>query len=188
MNISETCQTKSIYTQYISYLKTKLYHRNEKLEKHRIILGHSNGKYEFSNIIMITFEDHTLAHFYRYLTYKHEGDLIAFRFMRNQTKEGRLLVASYAGKIGGTVTNRKNKLNKSFFYNSEWQQKFGDKNGGKRNIRNNFLAKLNEKLLKKTQSYDRELEKLVEKLLQQSIKLLILVCLIKTHVFKEKVI
>ena len=35
--------------------------------------------------------------------------------MRNQTKEGSLLVASYAGKIGGTVTNRKNKLNKSFF-------------------------------------------------------------------------
>ncbi len=124
MNILETCQTELIYTQYISYLQTKIYNLNEKLEKHRIIPGHRNGKYEPSNVIMLTFEDHTLAYFYRYLTYKHKGDLIAFRFMRNQTKEGRLLLASYAGKIAGIVTNQKNKLNKKFFYNSEWQKKF----------------------------------------------------------------
>jgi hypothetical protein len=105
--------TSLIYDQYISYLRTKPQESNVKLEKHRIVPKHAGGTYEESNVLYITFKEHTLAHFYRYLTFKQKGDLIAYRFMSRQTEEGRLLLASYAGKIGGTETNklRKTKIN-----------------------------------------------------------------------------
>lgn len=136
----------TIYDQYISYLKTRTVNPEAKLKKHRIISNHAGGTYEESNVLNITFKEHMLAHFYRYLSFKQKGDLIAYKFMCNQTEEGRLLMASYAGKIGGTITNKKNKANKKFFYNLQWQKKFGDKNGGKRNVENGFLKKLNKKI------------------------------------------
>jgi len=70
--------------------------------------------------------------------------------MCNQTEQGRLLMASYARQIGGTVTSHKNKANKEFFYNVEWQKKFGNKDAGKRNVESGFLAKLNSKITKET--------------------------------------
>lgn len=139
-----------IYNQYISYLKIRPQDPKAKLEKHRIVPKHDNGTYNSKNVIHITFREHTLAHFYRYLSYQQKGDLIAYKFMCCQSEEGRLLMASYAGKIGGTKTNKKNKANKTNFYSSEWQKTFGDKNAGKRNVETGFLAKLNTKITAET--------------------------------------
>jgi len=58
-------QTKHIYDQYISYLQVKQHDPQKKLEKHRIIPGHDNGTYISSNVVLCSFEEHTLAHFYR---------------------------------------------------------------------------------------------------------------------------
>jgi hypothetical protein len=143
-------QTIDIYDQYISFLKSKQYNSKDKLEKYRIIPGHDGGTYSSSNVLLCTFKEHTLAHFYRYLSLKQKGDLIAYTFMSNQTEKGRLLIASYAGQIGGKVTSKKNKANKEFFYSPEWQKIFGDKNAGKRNLESGFLDKLNAKITKET--------------------------------------
>lgn len=141
-------QTNDIYDQYIFYLQLKKHNPREKLEKHRIIPGHDKGTYSYSNVVFCSFKQHTLAHFYRYLSLKQKGYLIAYTFMRNQTEQGRLLMASYAGQIGGTVTSKKNKANKKFFYSAEWQKKFGDKHAG--NLESNFLLKLNAKITQET--------------------------------------
>jgi len=123
MNKTEKLQTSDIYYQYISYLKLRQPDLQDKLEKHRIIPGHSNGTYkDSSNVLLVTFKEHTLAHFYRYLSFKEKGDLIAYRFMCGQTEQARLLMACYAGQLGGTATNKKNKANKAFFYDAEWQK------------------------------------------------------------------
>lgn len=143
-------QTFCIYDQYISYLKAEKKNPQDKLEKHRILPAHANGTYDSCNVVLCTFKQHTLAHLYRYLSLKQKGDLIAYTFMCNQTEKGRLLMAAYAGRIGGTATNKKNKANKKFFYSVEWQEKFGDKSAGKRNVKSGFLAQLNAKITAQT--------------------------------------
>jgi hypothetical protein len=139
-----------IYDQSLSYLRTKPQDSDVKLEKHRIVPKHAGGTYEEGNVLNITFKEHTLAHFYRYLTFKQKGGLIAYRFMCRQTEEGRLLLASYAGKIGGTKISKKDKENQKKFYNLEWQKKFGDKNGGRRNVESGSLERLNIKITAET--------------------------------------
>ena len=54
-------------------------------------------------MVLCSFEDHRLAHFYRYLAYEEKGDLIAKRrqLRSGQDEEARYTLASYAGKIGG---------------------------------------------------------------------------------------
>jgi hypothetical protein len=149
-----------IYDQYIAYLRSIKHDPQEKLEKHRITPRHKNGTYTESNVVLCTFKQHTLAHFYRYLSFKQKGDLIGYTFMCNQTDEGRLLMASYAGQIGGKVTNKKNKVNKAFFYSVEWQKEFGDKNTGKRNLESGSLAKLNDRITKQTPELRKKAGKL----------------------------
>lgn len=68
-----------------------------------------------SNILYLTFKEHKLAHFYRYLSFGEKGDLIAYKLMCGQTKEGRQLMSSFAGKIGGRITSKENKTNNIFF-------------------------------------------------------------------------
>jgi hypothetical protein len=73
-----------IYQQYVDYLKTKQSNRavgyglksgqqTEKFEKHRILPGHAGGTYTASNILYLTFQEHKLAHFYRYLSFQEKG-------------------------------------------------------------------------------------------------------------------
>jgi hypothetical protein len=94
------------------------------------------------------------------LSFKQKGDLIAYTFMCSQTEKGRLLMASYAGQIGGKVTNEKNKVNKAFFYSVLWQKEFGDKNAGKRNLKSGSLFKLNDRLTKQTPEIRKKAGKL----------------------------
>nr|YP_636211.1 putative site-specific DNA endonuclease [Tupiella akineta]AAV80635.1 putative site-specific DNA endonuclease [Tupiella akineta] len=162
--------TSLIYEQYIFYLRTKPQESNVKLEKHRIVPKHAGGTYEESNVLYITFKEHTLAHFYRYLTFKQKGDLIAYRFMCRQTEEGRLLLASYAGKIGGTKTNEKDKETRKKFYNPEWQKKFGDKNGDRRNVESGSLERLNIKITAKTPKFRSKAGKLGGKAISEKHK------------------
>lgn len=158
--MTDTNQTPLIYNQYISYLQAKTRNPQDKLEKHRIIPRHANGTYESWNVVLCTFKEHTLAHFYRYLSFGEKGDLIAYIFMCNQTEQGRLLMASYAGQIGGKATNKKNKANKTFFYSAEWQEKFGDKQAGRRNLESGFLAELNAKITEQTPELRKKAGKL----------------------------
>lgn len=137
-----------IYDQYCENLKKKQgkYPKNIQLYKHRIIPGHEGGTYTNQNVVFISFEEHKLAHFYRYLSYQKKADITAYRFMSGQTEEARLLLASHAGKIGGKISSDKNKKNKVRFFDPTWQKEFGDKSGGQRNIDSGHLERLNKKI------------------------------------------
>jgi len=65
----------NIYEDFILYLKEKESSLSGYVEKHRIVPGHSGGKYEDGNIVLVSFLDHCLAHFYRYLAYENSIDL-----------------------------------------------------------------------------------------------------------------
>lgn len=135
-------QAPHIYHQYITYLKSRPVQQGVRLEKHRILPGCAGGTYTSSNVVYISYREHILAHFYRYLSFHHKGDLLAYRFMSNQTQEARILKASYGDK----VSYEKNKASRKRAFTAEWQKKFGDKNGGKRNVESGFLSKLNAKI------------------------------------------
>lgn len=80
----------NIYTQFIEDLRRKQYTKETKLEKHRILPQHAGGTYDVNNVVLCSFEDHRLAHFYRYLAYEEKGDLIAWQLMSGQDEERRL--------------------------------------------------------------------------------------------------
>ncbi len=136
-----------IYLSFIAYLKTKKYLDNTPLEKHRILPQHAGGTYKMDgNIVRCSFVDHRLAHYYRFLAYRQKGDLIAFQFMKGMTKEARIEMASFAGKVGGKKYSDQNKAKSLFFFNSLWQKKHGYKNAGKRNVKSGWLARLNKNI------------------------------------------
>nr|YP_010987552.1 HNH endonuclease [Hydrocytium acuminatum]WOR09597.1 HNH endonuclease [Hydrocytium acuminatum] len=145
-------QINNIYTQFIEYLSRnqnqKKYTKKTKLEKHRILPQHAGGTYEVNNVVLCRFEDHRLAHFYRYLAYEQKGDLIAWQLMRGQNEEARYNLASYAGKIGGKACSEKNKAEFKLFYSQEWQLLHGYKRAGQRNVESGHLAKLNQEISK----------------------------------------
>ena len=136
----------NIYNQFIEYLRLKQYTKETKLEKHRILPQHAGGTYEVNNVVLCSFEDHCLAHFYRYLAYQETGDLIAWQLMSGQTEEARRNLASYAGKIGGQASSKKNKAELQFFYSKEWQKLHGYKGAGQRNVQSEHIVKLNDEI------------------------------------------
>lgn len=136
-----------IYLAFIAYLKTKKYLCSTKLERHRILPQHAGGTYDRDeNIVRCCFDDHLLAHYYRFLAYRQKGDFIAYQFMKGMTKEARIEMASFAGKLGGKKSSDQNKAKSLFFFNKEWQKKHGYRNAGKRNVDSGWLTCLNKKL------------------------------------------
>lgn len=96
---------------------------------------HAGGTYENDeNIVRCSFEYHRLAHYSRFLASRQKGEIIAFQFIQGMHEEGRIEMASFAGKLGGKKTSGQNKAKSLFFFNKEWQKKQGYKDGGKRNV------------------------------------------------------
>lgn len=135
-----------IYDQYIDYLRSEQGSRSTsvKLQTHRILPGHAGGTYDDpNNLVRITYDEHKLAHFYRFLQYREYGDKAAYLFMSNQTEEGKLTVARAAGKIGGNRRASQDKEKNLRFFDPAWQKKHGYKDGGKRNVVSGSLVKVN---------------------------------------------
>lgn len=135
-----------IYDQYIDYLRSEQVNRSTsvKLQTHRILPGHASGTYDDpNNLVRITYDEHKLAHFYRFLQYRENGDKAAYLFMSNQTEEGKLAVARAAGKISGSRRASQDKEVGIRFFDPAWQKKHGYKDGGKRNVLSGSLTKLN---------------------------------------------
>jgi len=64
---------------HLKQLEKKGFTKTEKLnlEKHHILPYHDKGT-KNGPVVICTFKNHTLAHYYRYLSYKQKGDLTAF--------------------------------------------------------------------------------------------------------------
>lgn len=112
-----------IYDEFISYLLTAEPNENEYYEKHRIIPGHEGGLYEEGNVVKCTFENHKLAHYYRWLAKSSEKDRYSWRKMSGwKSIDARREMASYAGKLGGRKTNQIHKERGTNFYDPEFSR------------------------------------------------------------------
>jgi hypothetical protein len=110
-----------IYDEFIYYLQTIEPCENEYYEKHRIIPGHEGGIYEEQNIVKCTFDNHKLAHYYRWLSKGNKKDWFAWNLMCGYSSgEVRKEMASYFGKLGGRKTNQIHKERGTNFYSSEF--------------------------------------------------------------------
>jgi len=142
-----------IYDQYIDYLRSKQVNRSTpvKLYTHRILPGHAGGTYDDpNNLVRITYDEHKLAHFYRFLQYRENGDRAAYLFMSNQTEEGKLAVARAAGQISGSRRAFQDQEAGIRFFDPAWQKEHGYKDGGKRNVLSGSLAKVNADITRNT--------------------------------------
>lgn len=150
--MNQSIKSLNIYDQFIKYLqqkekrlnlKEKYLEKNSNLEKHHILPLHAGGKQNGKSVICNS-RNHTLAHYYRYLTFKQKGDLIAFQMRWNQklgSTERALLAVEKNKELKNTFWNSewqsqqgkkssiKQKQNKQLFYNSKWQSKQAKKAG-----------------------------------------------------------
>lgn len=117
-----------------------------KYEKHRIHPGHAGGEYTLSNTVYCTFQNHCLAHYYRFLGYGSKNDYKAWKLMISMPEKERRDMASLGGKIGGVISNQANKDQGKLFYSAEWQKLYGDRGGGQRNVGSGSLARLNREI------------------------------------------
>lgn len=114
----------NIYEEFITHLQNLENNIQGYYEKHRILPGHDGGEYVSNNIVLCSFENHKLAHYYRWLAYNSEKDRYSWRKMSGwKDADVRREMASYAGKLGGRKTNEIHKERKSNFYDPEFQRR-----------------------------------------------------------------
>ena len=98
------------------------------LEKHRVDPAHEGGTYTNENTILLTFSEHTMARYLRYLQYGNPSDKLAYTLMLSQDNtEARRELARIAGRIGGKAVQKMLKQQGRGWYNSELQTKNGIK-------------------------------------------------------------
>nr|ALO20952.1 putative HNH homing endonuclease [Microglena monadina] len=97
------------------------------LETHHIIPRFEGGTNDSKNLVRLTFNDHTTAHFIRWIVYKNEKDKTAWKCMSGQSIEIKKEIASLGGKIGGPISQQIQKQNKVGWHNSEGQKERGIK-------------------------------------------------------------
>lgn len=126
---------KNIYEQFINYLKNEEkslgLDRSKSFEKHHILPLHNGGS-KNGPVVLCTTKNHTLAHYYRYLSYRQKGDFIAFTMRWNQKR---------GAKERALLAVEKNKKLKNTFWNSTWQSKQGRKGGQKGGKSNSVTQK-----------------------------------------------
>jgi hypothetical protein len=97
------------------------------LEKHRVFPGYQSGTYEDENVVFLTFPQHVMAHYLRFLQYGDLGDRFAVNQMLGQNDMQRREMASYAGSLGGRQQQQNLRDQNRGWYNSEVQRKLGKK-------------------------------------------------------------
>lgn len=102
------------------------------LEKHRIVPGHENGKYKKENTLLLTFPEHVMAHYLRFLQYqKYEDQTAVLLMLSNSNVDTRRLRASLAGSIGGKKQQQLLQEQNLGRFNSEIQSQLGRKGAAK---------------------------------------------------------
>jgi len=110
-----------IYDAFIEYLRSLESTVQGYYEKHRVIPGHESGKYSEGNVVKCSFDNHKLAHYYRWLAKGTEKDRYAWRKMCGcKDEDARREMAIYAGKLGGRKTAEIHKENGTNFYDPEF--------------------------------------------------------------------
>jgi hypothetical protein len=100
---------------------------NTYCEKHHIVPRFEGGSDEESNLVTLTFNDHAIAHFIRWVVYKDPRDQTAWNIMSVQSEDWRREIASLGGKMGGGAAQKQHKENKVGWFDSEAQRERGRK-------------------------------------------------------------
>jgi hypothetical protein len=112
---------QTIYDQYIEYLQSKEKLQNSDIcQKHHIIPKHTS--FPNNQTVVCTSKEHTLAHYYRFLSFQQKVDLVAYQMRWNHKIEIKERV-----KLAVEI----NRINNTGFWNSEFQSKQGKKGGKK---------------------------------------------------------
>lgn len=80
------------YLEFIEQARNRAQNLLEKnpdayVEKHHIIPRFAGGLDDPSNLVYLTFNDHTLAHYIRWVVYKQNQDFTAFKLMSGQSED-----------------------------------------------------------------------------------------------------
>lgn len=96
------------------------------LEKHRILPNYEGGTYKKNNVVLLTFAEHIMAHYFRFIQYGKVEDLRAYRIMLSDSNEKiRAEKASFAGQIGGRKQQELLRKQNLGWYNSTQQRQRG---------------------------------------------------------------
>ena len=147
-----------IYDAFIAYLqaleaagRARAVPDGDYTEGHRILPGHAGGRYEPANIVRCSFENHRLAHYYRWLARSSEKDRYAWRLMCGWREvEARRAMASYAGKLGGRKASQVHQERGTNFYSSETQRAYSLRRSTEKKQR--WMAELNQRLTREERS------------------------------------
>jgi hypothetical protein len=142
-----------IYEQFIAHLleleKLLLLEPSSDLEKHHILPFHDGGCKSGSTVYCSS-ENHTLAHYYRYLSYGQKGDFVAFTMRWNQKIGIKERVA---------LSIQKNKQLQNKFWNANWQSEQGKKGGRIGGLKNSLKQQAARSRVGLTAGYGLKTEK-----------------------------
>jgi hypothetical protein len=79
------------------------------VETHHIIPRFEGGTDDPSNLVVLTYNDHTLAHYIRWLVYGKKQDKLAYELMSAQSEDVRRARSSLGGSIGGPRAQQQHK-------------------------------------------------------------------------------
>ena len=90
------------YTELIEKASTQIINEDIYTEIHHIVPKHCDGDDNTSNLIKLTFRQHTLAHLLLWKIYGRHEDLCAYKFMSGiSTSEKKVLYSTLGGKVQG---------------------------------------------------------------------------------------
>lgn len=121
-----------IYQNFINKAKFRAEKEKKKnptvyLETHHIIPIHAGGSDSSENLVQLTFNDHIIAHYLRWIVENDPKDKTAYLIMSGQTENTRLEIARLGGTLGGPKTQVILKEQQKGWYNSDEQAKRGRK-------------------------------------------------------------
>ena len=133
---------QTIYDYFLENHREEQYPKGTVFEKHHVVPIFAGGLDDPKNIVRLSPEHHTLAHFYRYLTYSQKGDKVAYTMRINQTNEGSLMRSELAIEA--------NKVKEQLFWDRAWQSKQGKKGGKAAGVMNTIAQQKARSIVGKT--------------------------------------
>lgn len=124
------------YNTYIALCQKINYSSETKLQKHHIIPRHAGGTDEPSNLILISIPLHAIAHWLLWRLFNRDYDKLAYTLMTS--------VDADKNSVAAQQLQARYKEENRQFYNSEFQQRMGQKGGkkgGAANTTTQFLAR-----------------------------------------------
>lgn len=90
-------------------------------ELHHIVPRHEGGTDEPDNLVHLTYTDHIIAHYIRYLVYNNQADKLAYSVMMGQEIDVRKERARLGGLAGGKVAQQKHRERGIGWFDSQGQ-------------------------------------------------------------------